>query len=137
MRFSACLVSLTALALSDAVRRKTRRQGTEASLVGGCKTGNGECSGGWCGSSPTNCGQCGGTWCDAPTPAPTTTPAPTPTPAPAPTPAPDNGPLLQAVLQVLRNSNHEFGTLMNRPSRIYRWSDMTTAVEAMASRGVG
>jgi len=38
---------------------------------------------------------------------------------------------------VLQNSNHVWGTVNNRPSRIYSWADMTTAVHAMASRGVG
>jgi len=72
----------------------------------------------------------------APTPPAPTPPAPTP-PAPPPTPAPPTGPLLDAVLGVLQSSNHVFGTVMGRPSAIYQWADMTTAVREMASRGVG
>jgi len=38
---------------------------------------------------------------------------------------------------VLQSSNHVWDTVNNRPSRIYSWADMTTAVREMASRGVG
>lgn len=50
---------------------------------------------------------------------------------------PPVSPLLQAVLDSLQSSNHVFGTILGRNSRIYKWADMITAVREMGQRGVG
>jgi len=122
----------------------------DSSGCGGYPTGagDGRCSNNW-DQSCTGNGDCAGSVPPAPAPVPAPMPVNTPVPVPRPVPVPAPQPplppstgLLGDVIDALGKSNadgvfmYDTGTQW-LPSDIYTWSDMTRAVQVMASSGIG